>query len=150
MSINAIILSNLDNLREVIMGKEKKHHRYIYLITFAAILILEILIGLFVDDRFIRPYGGDILVVILLGCLYRSIRPCGSLWLSADIFILALGVEIAQYFSFVDLIGLGRIPFFRILMGTSFSWGDILCYGVGCIIFFVMDCLLQRKQAVQS
>ena len=66
------------------------------------------------------------------------------------IFVLALGVEIAQHFNFVDLIGLGHIRFFRILMGTSFSWADILSYGAGCVIFLLMDWLLQRKQAVQS
>lgn len=132
------------------MKKEKRLHRYLYLTGFVALLILEILIGLYVDDRFIRPYGGDILVVILLGCLYRSIRPRGKVWLSGGIFLLALTVEIAQYFNFVDLIGLGHIPFFRILMGTSFSCADVLCYGAGCVIFFVMDCLLQRKKAVQS
>jgi hypothetical protein len=132
------------------MEKEKRLCRFIYLTGFVALLILEILIGIYVDDRFIRPYGGDILVVILLGCLYRSIRPLGRLWLSGGIFVLALGVEIAQHFNFVDLIGLGHIRFFRILMGTSFSWADILSYGAGCVIFFLMDWLLQRKQAPQS
>ena len=132
------------------MKKEKQLHRYIYLTGFAALLILEILIGLYVDDRFIRPYGGDILVVILLGCLYRSIRPYGSLWLSGGLFALALCVETAQYFRFVDLIGLGHIPFFRVLIGTSFSWADVICYGAGCIIFFVIDRFVQGKRAVQS
>lgn len=130
------------------MKKGKMNRRYIYLGGFVLLLILEILIGLYVDDRFIRPYGGDILVVILLGCLYRSLRPCGNLWLSAGIFVLALGVEIGQFFNFVDLIGLGHIPFFRILMGTSFSWADILSYAAGCVIFWTMDWLLKRKQTV--
>ena len=30
------------------------------------ILVIEVLIALFVRDRFIRPYGGDILVTLLI------------------------------------------------------------------------------------
>lgn len=125
--------------------KSNRSHRYIYLIGFVVILILEILIALYVNDRFIRPYGGDVLVVILLGCLYRSIRPRGSLWLSGGIFVLAVGVELTQYFHFVDLLGLGDITFFRILLGTSFAWADIWSYGAGCVFFLAMDWLLQTK-----
>ena len=128
------------------MKEKRLPKRWIYLLGFVVIFVLEILIALYVNDRFIRPYGGDILVVILLGCLYRSIRPQGSLWLSGGIFLLAVGVEIAQYFNFVELIGLGHIAFFRILMGTSFACADIWSYGAGCVIFLGMDWLLQRKR----
>lgn len=121
--------------------------RLIYLLGFAVIFLLEILIALYVDDAFIRPYGGDILVVILLGCLYRSILPRGSLWLSGGLFVFATAVEVAQYFQFVDRIGLGHITFFRILLGTSFAWADIWSYGAGCLIFLAADFLLQRKAA---
>ena len=131
------------------MKEKGLQQRWIYLLTFVVILILEILIALYVNDRFIRPYGGDILVVILLGCLYRSIRPRGSLRLSAGIFILAVIVEIAQYFNFVELIGLGEIEFFRILMGTSFAWADIWSYAAGCAMFLGMDWLMQRKRGAQ-
>lgn len=132
------------------MKKTSLKPRYLYLMSFVGILILEVLIALFVDDRFIRPYGGDVLVVILLGCLYRSIRPKGSLWLSGGIFLLAVGVEVAQYFNFVELLGLGHIGFFRILMGTSFAWADIWSYGAGCGGFLVMDWLLQRKMVAKQ
>lgn len=131
------------------MKKTSLSPRYYYLMSFVVILILEILIALYVNDRFIRPYGGDILVVILLGCLYRSIRPQGSLWLSGGIFLVAVGVEVAQFFNFVELLGLGEIEFFRILMGTSFAWADIWSYAAGCAVFLGMDWLLQRKRVAQ-
>ena len=126
--------------------KKSLSPRCTYLLSFVVIFILEILIALYVNDRFIRPYGGDVLVVILLGCLYRSIRPRGSLWLSGGIFLLAVGVEVAQYFNFVELIGLGHIDFFRVLMGTSFAWADIWSYAAGCAVFLAADWLLQRKR----
>ena len=41
------------------------------------ILVAEVLIALFVRDRFIRPYGGDILVTLLICCAIRVILPKG-------------------------------------------------------------------------
>ncbi len=31
----------------------------------------------------------------------------------------------------VDLLGLGHIRFFRVLLGTTFDWHDLLCYLAG-------------------
>ena len=39
------------------------------------LFVLEILIALFVRDAFVRPYGGDILVTVLLCCLMRVVLP---------------------------------------------------------------------------
>ena len=101
--------------------------RRIYGAAFLALLAIEILIALFVHDRFIRPYGGDILVTVLLCCLGRIFFPEKPK--------LALSVEICQYFDFVTRLGLGNSPFFRTLLGTTFSPADILCYGAGCALF---------------
>jgi len=60
---------------------------------------------------------------------------CLPLW----VFILALAVEVGQYFDFVALLGLGDIAFFRILLGSTFSLADIICYGAGCLIFALTD-----------
>lgn len=110
-----------------------------YSLCFILILITEILIALFVRDSFIRPYGGDILVTILICCFARIFFPEKIKLLPLWVFIFALAVEIGQYFDFVTILGLGKIKFFRILLGTSFSILDVLCYGVGCIIFFVCE-----------
>ena len=106
--------------------------RLLYLAAFLMLTTVEVLIALFVRDAFIRPYGGDILVVIVLYCFVRVFVPEGARWLPAAIFLLAAAVEGLQAVHFVDLIGLGGIPFFRILFGTSFSWWDIACYAAGC------------------
>lgn len=37
-----------------------------YLTAFVILLMVEICIALFVHDRFIRPYVGDVLVTVLL------------------------------------------------------------------------------------
>ena len=42
-----------------------RRERLLFAAVFVLLLAAEILIGLFVRDRFIRPYFGDTLVVIL-------------------------------------------------------------------------------------
>lgn len=131
------------------MKIKKRRLRIIYALCFVAILIIEVLIALFVRDAFIRPYGGDILVTILICCFVRIFFPEKVKLLPIFVFIFSAAVEIGQYFDFVSLLGLGDIKFFRILLGTSFSVIDLICYGVGCIIFFIGEkivCYILNKE----
>jgi hypothetical protein len=50
-----------------------------YLFGFIVLLITEIIIALFINDNIIRPYFGDILVIILMytfirGVIHKSIK----------------------------------------------------------------------------
>ena len=110
------------------------------------ILVAEVLIALFVRDRFIRPYGGDILVTVLLCCLWRIVSPQKPKLMPLYVFLFALCVEIGQYFDFVTLLGLGDNRFFSILLGSTFSFADIICYGIGCILFTAIEYTLNHKK----
>ena len=125
----------------------KQNKRCIYGIAFGVILILEVLIALFVRDAFIRPYGGDVLVTVLLCCFVRIFFPEKLKLLPIWVFLFAAAVEAGQYFDFVTLLGLGDSAFFRTLLGTSFSWADILCYGAGCMLFALAEWFGKRKNA---
>ena len=116
-----------------------------YAAAFAAILLIEIVIALYVRDDFIRPYGGDILIAVLICCFVRIFFPTGVRLLPVWVFLFSAAVEIAQYFDYVTLLGLGHIEFFRVWMGTSFSFLDILCYLAGCVLFVPFDLLVHRK-----
>ena len=93
--------------------------------------VIEVFIALFVHDRFVRPYLGDVLVVVVVYALARVVFPTGLPWLPVGVTLFAVGVEISQYFHLVDLLGLGKIPFFRVLLGSVFDWADLACYCVG-------------------
>ena len=111
------------------------------------LFVIEVLIALFVRDRFIRPYGGDILVTLLICCVIRVILPRNyRLPIGGGVLLFAVLVEIGQYFGLVYLLGLGHIKFFRILIGTGFSWWDMLCYGAGCAVFVAADALLPSSK----
>ena len=121
-----------------------KKARIVYAISFFSLLLIEVLIALFVRDQFIRPYGGDILVTILICCFVRIFLPKGVRGLPIYVMLLATAVEIGQYFHYVELLGLSDSKFFSILLGTSFSFYDLLCYGAGCVIFCIAEKLLHR------
>lgn len=119
--------------------------RFYYFLAFILILAVEILIALFVHDRFVRPYIGDVLVVIVLYFLVRIFMPEGCRWLPALIFLFATGVEFLQYFRLVERLGLSDNRLLRTLLGSVFDFKDILCYGVGCMLLQIGQWVYRRN-----
>jgi hypothetical protein len=124
------------------MMTAKKKRRLIYVAVFFLILTVEVLIALYVRDDFIRPYGGDILVTVLLCCFVRILFPAGIRLLPLWIFLFSCAVEIGQYFDYAAILGFAEDGFMRILLGSSFSVWDLLCYGAGCVLFALAEYLL--------
>ena len=118
--------------------------RLIYTGLFLFLLLAEILIALFVHDAFIRPYFGDVLVTVLLCAFCRIFFPKGIRLLPLYVFLFAVAVEVSQYYHLAQLLGLSDNPFFATLMGTSFSWYDIVCYGAGCIAFVAVEPIIKK------
>lgn len=121
-----------------------KKLRITYAVTFGVLLLTEILIALFVRDDFVRPYIGDVLVTVLLCALCRTVIPRGTPALPVCVFIFAALVEIAQYLNVVKLLGLENNPFFSTVIGTTFSWLDLICYAVGCVLFWTVQLTIDR------
>lgn len=122
-----------------------KKLRLIYAVIFAILLFAEILIALFVHDKFVRPYIGDVLVTILLCCLCRTIFPKGASALPVWVFVFAALVEVAQYFEIVRLMGWEDNAFLSTVAGTTFSAVDLICYGVGCFLFRIAEKVVWKK-----
>lgn len=116
-----------------------KNKRIIYAILTVALLITEVLIALFVNDKFIRPYLGDILVVVLIYTFIRIFIPEKLKLLPLYVFIFAAGIEVLQYFQIVKILGLENNTFFRVVIGSVFDWKDIMCYGIGCICIVIVQ-----------
>lgn len=128
------------------MGIGIKKKRFFYINIFIVLLITEILIGIYVHDNFIRPYVGDILVVILLYFFVRIFILRGIRLMPLYIFAFATMTEILQYFKLVDLLGLGNNTFFRVLLGSVFDIKDIACYAIGCLLLMEYEKLILKKQ----
>lgn len=116
-----------------------KNKRLLYTFLFCGLLAVEVCIALFVHNAFIRPYVGDMLVTLLLCCLSRVVFPTKIRSLPLWVFLFASCVEIGQYFDLVDLLGLADNQFLSVLLGRTFSWMDLVCYAVGCIVAFGLD-----------
>jgi hypothetical protein len=112
-----------------------------------AILIfaIEVVIALYVRDSFVRPYLGDVLVVILIYCFIRSFLRIPVLPLAIGVLIFSFTIEFLQYLRLVEWLGLGKSKIARTIIGSSFSWFDILSYAAGIAIVLLVEKYALRK-----
>jgi len=110
-----------------------------YAVAFILLVLLEIFIALYVHDKFIRPYVGDMLVVCVIYCAIRAVFPNKLKLLPLWIFLFATFVEFLQYVGIVNILGLQGSIFWRVVLGAVFDLKDIMCYGVGCILLAVYE-----------
>src|SRR5687768_9331179 len=111
------------------------------------IFVTEVLIALFVHDNFFRPYVGDVLVVILIYCLLKSFLRLPVFTAPIVVLIFAFTVEFLQYLNIVERLGLENSKIARIVIGTSFSWMDMISYVVGIAIVLVIERYLFRRRS---
>lgn len=117
----------------------KKKLRITYFIVFIFLLAAEIIIGAFFNDTFIRPYMGDVLVVMLICAFLRIFLPEKPKLLPVYTTLFAIGIETLQYFDFVNLLGLENNKIISIALGRTFDVKDIICYIAGGAIFFAAE-----------
>ncbi len=124
-----------EKIYERVRSMDRK--RLTYAIIATVLLVAEILIAVFVKDRIVRPYVGDILVVWLIYALVRCWRPEGWPYLSYGILGIGIGVELLQLLRIGDAIGLAEKSILRVVIGSVFDPVDILCYLIGCGLILV-------------
>ena len=106
-----------------------------YIIIFIAIFAVETCIALFVNDDFVRPYMGDVIVMwgvycfaqIILGGRFDSYK------VAIGALIFAFIVEFLQKLRIVDVLGI-KSPVLRTIIGTSFAPADLVCYLAGTAV----------------
>ncbi|MDB5202718.1 MAG: hypothetical protein JWQ27_2127 [Ferruginibacter sp.] len=119
-----------------------------YLISAIVLVIVEVLIALYMDDAVIRPYVGDLLVVILIYCFMRTFLNYSAWQLAIASLLFSYFVEILQYFKIVEVLGLEKFALARILIGTYFTWVDMLAYTAGFIIIILVERFLGHAKPV--
>jgi hypothetical protein len=115
-----------------------------YFILAILLLAAEIYIGMYVHDSFIRPVGGDFLVVILLYCLVKSFINIKARYAAGAVLLFSYGVETLQYFNIVEKLKLTKYELAKILFGTSFSWLDMLAYTLGIMLVVFVEWQWER------
>ena len=104
-----------------------------YLFATLLLFIVEVGIALFVKDKFIRPYVGDYLVVILIYCFLKTFWNERPLRVGIYVLLFSFLVEFGQHFQLVKLLGLNHSEVARIVIGTGFDWGDLIAYTLGVL-----------------
>ena len=120
--------------------------RLFYLTATLVLFAIELCIALFVHDRIVRPFIGDVLVVILIYAFIRIFIPEKVRVLPLYVFIFAAAVEILQYFRIVEVLGLQGNKVMSTIIGTSFDIRDILCYFVGCAFCGIWEVARYKKE----
>ncbi|WP_228098734.1 DUF2809 domain-containing protein [Pedobacter sp. MC2016-24] len=115
------------------------------MIVAVLLFLVEVIIAVYVHDEFIRPYIGDVLVVILLYYLLTSFLHAPVFEMTVAVLLFSYLVETLQYFNFVGLIGLSDSRLANIVIGNSFAWGDILAYTVGIIIVLAVELGFRKR-----
>jgi len=115
-----------------------KNRRLKYFVGFVISVLIEILIALFIHDKIIRPYIGDVLVIICIYLLLKTIFDDKVKHLSIYIFIFAVEVELMQYFNIMQYLSNGNDTL-KIALGTTFDIKDIVCYFVGYVIIVICE-----------
>lgn len=121
------------------MKKLRFQFHYQYFLTTVFIFLIEVLIATALNHIFlIRAYLGDVIVVMLLYTFIKSFLTIQhNVKLIFGILIFSFTIEFLQYFNIADRLGFQPGSILYIVVGNSFSWLDMLCYAVGCLLLFL-------------
>ena len=112
------------------------------------IFIIETLIALYVHDTIIRPYFGDVLVVILIYCFIKSFLDVKVIPTAVFVLLFSFTIEFLQYLNIVEKLGLQNSKIARTVIGTSFSWMDILTYIIGVFVVIFVEYFLRKEKSL--
>ena len=106
-----------------------------YIAGFLLLLGVEICIGMFYFSKFIRAYMGDVIVVWVIYCLFRSFVPrkFNSCAVAVGILVFSFAVEFLQKIHIADVLGV-KNELLRIIIGTSYAPEDLWCYAAGTAV----------------
>jgi len=110
-----------------------------YFLWAVFLFIVEVLIAVLLNDRFIRPTLGDYLVVILLYCFVRAFLKLSPLKIAIGVLIFAFIVETTQYFHLIVALGWEKSKVAKAFIGGSFDWFDIIAYTLGIMTVLIIE-----------
>lgn len=121
-----------------------------YFFSALVILAMEILIALHVRDSFIRPYGGDFLIVVLIYCCIRAFFRFRPVPVALGVLLFACLVEFSQYFRLSELLGWQDYRLTRLVLGSTFEWLDMLVYACATSVILFLEKIPVKPRFVQS
>lgn len=102
------------------------------------LLVTEIAIAVFHFHNWIRWYLGDLLVIPLLYCFVRMVSKLSVKAATIVVMGIAFTSEILQFLQIDKLLKI-KNEFILILIGTSFSFIDLIAYVLGLIPIYLIE-----------
>jgi hypothetical protein len=110
-----------------------------YFLLALLLFVTEVLIALYVHDQIIRPYFGDVLVILLMYYAIKAILDYPVLPTAIGVLIISFVIEALQYLNIVEQLGLQDNKIAATVIGTSFSWVDIYAYIIGFFLVLILE-----------
>ena len=114
-----------------------------YFLAFGIIFLIEVFIAVVIRDGIVRPFLGDVLVVIMLYCLTKTFFKISVNKAIIYVLIFAFTVEFAQYFKLVEVLGLEENKIARVVIGSTYDPLDLLAYLVGGLFVFFVERMIR-------
>jgi hypothetical protein len=116
-----------------------------YIIGALLLTGVEVVIGVFEFNHFIRAYLGDVIIVWVLYCLFRSFVPrkFNSYVVALGILAFSFVVEFLQKAHIADILGVEN-KLLRIIIGTSYAAEDLWCYVAGTAVTIAEIIIFQQ------
>jgi len=105
----------------------KPKYGALFLVLFAT----EVYIAKYISDAIVRPFIGDVLVIVLIYCFFKLFLNTSSAKIALGVFVFACFIELLQAIHFVKLLGLQSCKPIAIALGSTFDAKDILAYAIG-------------------
>ena len=119
----------------------------IYFFLSILLFVTEVLIALYLNDGFIRPYFGDFLVVMLIYCFVKSFANIPVIKTTFGVLLFFYFVELTQYFKLVKWLGLQHSKLAVVVLGNAFAWTDMVAYTLGIGAILLVEWLLHKKKS---
>ncbi len=113
------------------------------------LLVVLTIIALFVRDSFIRPFLGDVLVVIWLYYAVASLWRPSPLKLMLYVVAFSFCIEFSQYFQVLKLLNIDSKAL-NIVLGSTFDPMDLVAYTLGGLCCHALDSYLREKIGVSD
>lgn len=121
-----------------------------YALLALLLFIIEVGIAIFIKDRFIRPFLGDVLAVIFLYFLAKTFLKATNFMIGLLVLLFAYTLEVLQYFNLVDLLGLGKYKLATIVLGSTFDWLDLVAYTIGVVMVVSIENKIQERKELEG
>ncbi len=121
-----------------------------YFIAFILLFITEVFIAAFLNDPIIRPYVGDLLVVILMYCFIKAFFKVRILPTAIGVLIFAYLVEWSQYLKLIKVLGWQQYRLAHLILGSSFEWIDMIAYTLGFFVILLFEKFVNGKSILSE